>query len=471
MGRVSRRGFLSTAGAGAAAAGPGRATGKSAAVRVVEDVPVVDEADICVLGGSSTGVFAAVRAARLGARVALVEKQSHFGGVAAVTCTWHSLHDARHERRIIAGLTGEIVGRMRKRGGVAEIRNNASKGFEFSPGELKLALDEMVLEAGVRPHLHTLFSAPVVEGGRLSAVVVDGKSGRGAIRARYFIDATGDGDLCSRLGLAEYSYPAPLPPTTCAFLANWQSLKGVNLGAEIREHGREFNLDEGFVWGSVIPGTDVYMLAGTRVNKVNCAVARDLTAAEIEGRRQVKAILDLLRRYHPERKVALHDFPATIGIRDTRHIRCGYQLKGEDVLGGRRFEDGIANGSYRVDIHHQEKPGITLKYLDGTQTYNRPGYPPESGRWRPETPDNPTFYQVPLRSLIPGGHANLILAGRMLDADITAFSAVRVMVNTNQMGEAAGVAAYLALDGDAGIGAVKPGRVRDTMARGGSLIL
>ena len=311
----------------------------------------------------------------------------------------------------------------------------------------------------------------MVERGKLTAVVVDGKSGRGAIRAKYFVDATGDGDLCARLGLDQYSYPAPLPPTTAAFLANWREMQGLDLGAEIRKHGREFNLEEGFVWGSLMPGTDVYMLAGTRVNKVNCADARDLTRAEIEGRRQVRAILDLLRRYHPERKLALHDFPATIGIRDTRHIRCRYQLTGEDVLSGRRFEDAIANGSYRVDIHHQDKPGITLKYLDGTQTYSRPGYPPERGRWRPETDGDPAFYQVPLRSLIPGRYGNLILAGRMLDADLTAFSAVRVMVNTNQMGEAAGVAAYLALDANSGIPEVPAARVRQTLARGGSIML
>jgi hypothetical protein len=440
-------------------------------VRISEDVPVIDEADICVLGGSCTGAFAAIRAARLGARVILVEKQGHFGGVATVVCTWHSLHDAEHRRQIIAGLTQEITERLKKRGGVNVIGGNASKGFEFSPGELKLALDEMILEAGVRPHLHTLFSAPVLEEGRLTGVIVDGKSGRGVIRAKQFIDATGDGDLCARLGLAQYSYEALLPPTVCAFLANWQAMRGVDLGAAIRQHGPEFNLEEGFVWGSLIPGTDVYMLAGTRVKKVNCAASGDLTRAEIEGRRQVKAILEILRRYHPERKVALHDFPATIGIRDTRHIRCQYQLKGDDVLSGRRFDDAIANGSYRVDIHHEDKPGITLMYLDGREAYSRPGYPAENKRWRPETESNPTFYQAPLRSLVPGRFGNLVLAGRMLDADKTAFSGVRVMVNTNQMGEAAGVAAYLALSASRPLAEVDAAAVRKLLARGGSIVL
>lgn len=455
----------------AAGYGAEKAPATRSSIRITEDVPIIEEADICVLGGSCTGAFAAIRAARLGAKVVLVEKQNHFGGMATVTCTWHSLHDTTHKRPIIAGLTQEILDKLAKRGGVSIIKDSPSKGFEFSPGELKVALDEMLLEAKVRPYLHTLFSSPVVQDGRLTAVVVDNKSGRGAIKAKFFIDATGDGDLCSRLGLPEYCYDALLPPTTCAFLANWQTMKGIDLGAETRKYGKEYQLEEGFIWGASMPGSDVYMLAGTRVNGVNCADARDRTAAEIEGRRQVKALVDIAKRDHPECKIVLHDFPSSIGIRDTRHIRCQYRLTGEDVLDGKRFEDAIANGSYRVDVHHQDKPGITLKYLNGVQEYCRPGYPTEKSRWREKTDTDPTFYQIPLRSLIPGRYDNLILAGRMLDADPVAFGAARVMVNTNQMGEAAGVAAYLAIADKTPIAQVKPQAVRKILAAGGAIII
>jgi len=124
-----------------------------------------------------------------------------------------------------------------------------------------------------------------------------------------------------------------------------------------------------------------------------------------------------------------------------------------------------------VDIHHQEKPGITLRYLDGTETYNVPGEKTVEKRWREETEHNPTFYQVPLRSLIPGKYENLVLAGRMLDADMEAFGAVRVQVNTNQMGEAAGVAAWLALDGNKSISEIKPEKVRELLSAGGSVII
>lgn len=440
-------------------------------IRISEDLPVVGEADICVLGGSPTGVFAAVRAARLGASVVLVEKMGHFGGVATITCTWHTLLDTEFNRTIIAGLTAEAIGKLDKVGALARLDRNSNLAFQFRPGELKLILDNMVVEAGIQPWLHTLFSAPVVTDGKLTGVVVDGKSGRGVIRAKCFIDATGDGDLASRLGLPEYRYEAVLPPTTCAFLDRWPLPAGVDLDQEVKVHGGEFGLEEGFAWGGVLPGTDVYMLAATRICGADCSKSADLTRAEIEGRRQVGAVMKVIRKYHPESRVVLQDFPASIGIRDTRHIRCAYQLTADDVLNGRRFTDAIANGSYRVDTHHQDRPGITFMYLNGRSVEVRAGHPSVEGRWRSETATNPTFYQVPLRSLVPVQYDNLILAGRMLDADKTAFSAVRVQVNTNQMGEAAGVAAYLSLDSGLPLEKLEAGKVRDALAKGGSVII
>lgn len=435
------------------------------------DIPIIDEADICVLGGSPTGVFAAVRAARLGAKVVIVEKNNHFGGVASITCTWHTLQNTEGTRQIIAGLTEETVDRLDARKAVKRIDHSPSKGFEFRPGDFKIVLDDLVQEANVSPWLHTAFCAPVVTDGALTAVAVENKSGRGAIAAGYFVDATGDADLCSRLGLPGYTYPAMLPPTMCAFIDRWPELAGVNLGSEIQQHGEEFGLKPDFVWGSLMPRSDVYMLAGTRVNGVDCADGRGLTHAELDGRRQVKGIMDLLAKYHPDKAAVLHDFPVSIGIRDTRHIESQYRITTDDILTGRPFPDAIANGSYRVDVHHQDKPGITLKYLNGVQDYCVPGTPSVTSRWREETDTNPTHYQVPLRSLIPGGHPNLMMAGRMIDADLEAFGAVRVQVNTNQMGEAAGVTSYLALDSGTSVQEVPSDDVRGVMARGGSIVL
>jgi hypothetical protein len=440
-------------------------------IHTAEDIPIVHETDICILGGSCTGVFAAVRAARLGARTTIIEKQGHFGGVATITCTWHNLFDTVYKRQIISGLTEEVITRLQKRRAVNMIYDDPNKGFEFRPGDLKIVLDDMIVEAKTKPFLHTLFTAPVVRDGKLIGVIIENKSGRGVILAKHFVDATGDGDLCARLGLEQYRYESLLPPTTCAFVDQWTKDLKVNLGEAVTKYGSNYGLEQGFIWGSILPETDICMLAGTRIRNVDCSNGTDLSNAEIEGRRQVKGIIDLLNDKHPELGIALHDFPSSIGIRDTRHIRCLYQLTEDDVLNGRRFDDAIANGSYRVDTHHQDKPGITFKYLDGQMRYVRPGVPDEKGWWREKTDINPTFYQVPFRSLIPGSYPNLILAGRMLDADKTAFSAVRVMVNTNQMGEAAGTAAYLALSANQPITSIDARNVRSTLEKGGSIII
>ncbi|MFW6303138.1 MAG: FAD-dependent oxidoreductase [Candidatus Sumerlaeota bacterium] len=95
----------------------------------------------------------------------------------------------------------------------------------------------------------------------------------------------------------------------------------------------------------------------------------------------------------------------------------------------------------------------------------------ESTRWREERETDPTFYQVPFRSLVPGTFDNLLLAGRMLDADMIAFSGVRVMVNTNQMGEAAGVAAATVVDSNRAVAELDVSQLRGKLADGGSIVI
>jgi hypothetical protein len=442
------------------------------------DLPVIHEADVCVLGGSCTGLFAAIRAARLGARVVIVEKDNCFGGVAttAMVNVWHSLHDTEGKKQIIAGLTEETMNRLDRRGAVKRHElTNPSRGFTFNSEELKIELDELAREAGIKIYLHTQFAAPapIIEDNRLAAVFVENKSGRGAIRARMFIDATGDADLAARLGCETYFANHLQPATACARFSGWSTLGETahRVGDLIRQHGPAHNLPPTFSWGNYVPNSDVYMLAATRIHGINPANADDLTHGEIEGRRQVRAIMDILRAHAPDSRLSLEALPSRLGLRESRHIRSPYQLTGDDVLSGRAFDDTIAQGSYRVDVHHQDKPGITLRYLDGREEYHRPGFPSESSRWRPVTATNPTYYQIPYRTLLPlAGPDNVIVAGRMLDVDPTAHAAVRVMVNMNQTGEAAGVAAVLALETNRALRDLDVSTLRAKLIAGGSAL-
>jgi hypothetical protein len=331
------------------------------------------------------------------------------------------------------------------------------------------------VENRVKPFLHSFYAAPVTAEGRLQAVIIENKNGRQAIRARQFVDATGDADLALHLGLPSRPTDPLQPPTTCAKIYGLEALDDFDWQCAVREHGPEFGLDPDWGWGGPIPGMpDVQMRADTHVFNADLSDAEQLTRAEIEGRRQVRAIMDVIRHYGPPHaSIALADLASTIGVRETRRIVARYRLTGDDVLFGRRSDDAIANGSYRVDIHHSDGPGITWRYLDGTEkTIPERGLPAETGRWRDRLPEgDPTFYQIPFRCLVQERAPNLVLAGRMLDADRIAFSAVRVMVNMNQTGEAAGVACALAVQKNCAVGEVDPHQLRQTLAEGGSAIV
>lgn len=439
-----------------------------------KQTPVFAKADICVLGGGCTGVFAAIRAARLGAKVIIVEKQNSFGGVAtsAMVNIWHSVYNTTFDKQIIAGLTQETVERLKRREAVRTVKKNYSSGFVLNTEELKIELDEMVKEENVEPFLHTFYVAPYTDQNMLKGVIVENKSGRGAILASMFIDATGDGDLCHDLKIPYKESEHKQPPTTNAKINGWSSIDRVDISELFLKHGKEFGFPEGSQWGEYIPGAkDLYMLAGTRVYDANCVDGRSLTNSEIEGRRQVRAYMDLIRKYCPNQSISLASLPSNIGIRETRHVQCQYQLNENDVLYGKQFDDAIANGSYRIDIHHSDKPGITYRYLNGEEVYTRPGYPAEISHWRGPLKKDPTYYQIPYRSLVPDKYHNVLVAGRMLDVDNNAYAGVRVMVNMNQVGEAAGVAAYLSLHSNRAVQNVEIPKLRKILAQGGSIII
>ncbi len=439
------------------------------------EIPVVEEVDLVVVGGSCTGVFAAVRAARLGVSVAIVEKHNCFGGVATAgnVNVWHSLHDTIGKRPIIGGLTQEVLDRLSARDAVLT-SSDPSSAYRINTEELKIELDDLVVGHGVVPYLHSFYAGPVVEDDKLAAVVIQNKNGRGALRAQQFIDATGDADLALDLQLPSFEPETLQPPTTCAKVMGFDSLGDFNWQQAVRKHGAEFGLDPDWGWGGAIPGlSGIQMRADTHVFDCDTSDGNQLSRAEIEGRRQVRAIMDLIRKYGPtDAKIALVDLAAVIGARETKRIAAVYRLTGDDVLNGRRFEDAIANGSYRVDIHHADGPGITFRYLDGTEEIiPERGAEPQRKRWRDPMDADPTFYQIPWRCQLQDRVPNLALAGRMLDADKVAFSAVRVMVNMNQTGEAAGVACALAAKKGLPIQSVDPTAIRRGLAEGGSIVI
>ena len=383
-------------------------------------VPVVQECDVCVLGGSCTGVFAAVRAAQSGAKVAIIEKQNAFGGMATAGLVnkWHKLYDNARKERIIAGLTLDVIEKLDKIGAV--YMHAEGKGdFDLNTEELKIELDRLVLENGITPYLHTHYVAAEIQDDTVNAVFIENKNGRQAIRAKVFVDATGDGDLAAAAGLPFEIRDGLQPPTTCADISGLPK----DIRKLIDTHREEFGLAPDHGWGAGVPGSGgAMMCAFTHAFGTLASDATQLTAAEIEGRRQIRAYMNIARKYGgANNPPCLHDLASSIGLRETRSFTANYRLTEQDLIEGRRFEDAIANGTYPIDVHD-----------------------PKTGQFKFKQPKG-NFYQIPLSIMVNDKTPNLVMAGRMICSDRSAFGGIRVMVNLNQTGEAAGVTAALAV--------------------------
>lgn len=428
--------------------------------------------DLAVVGGGCTGTFAAIRAARLGLKVAIIEKSSCFGGVAtnSLVGVWHTLLDMDYKEQIIGGLTDEVEQVLLKNGN-ARLENTRSVGICFDPNAMKVVLDDFVVKSNIKVFFCTFYNSLVMGNGKIDKIVVGNKDGIGTISAKFFIDATGDGDLCRDAGLESYVADAIQPPSPTAFLSG--SIKN-DIGKLIVEHGAEFGLDDDWGWDARVPGfDDVTFRADFHIFGRMCNNTEDLTAAEIEGRKKIYALDALLKKYD-DPKLGVLALCSQIGVRETVHYKTIFTANEHDLLMGKSYDDTVMKGTYRVDIHHQHDNGITFKYLNGvTETFYGKSNRLVLGDWRKDegiTTPYALYYQIPFEILVQDKVSNLIPVGRMLNADDGAFGALRVMVNLNQLGEAAGVAAYLALDENKAVTDICGKKVQEFLRKGGSLV-
>jgi hypothetical protein len=407
------------------------------------NIPIVETCDVCVIGGSCTGVFAAVRAADMGAKVVLIERQNAFGGVASSSLVnvWHPLESRSGDQQVIGGLTRVVVDRLKAIGALGY----RPDGMTLNTQELKIELDRLVLDAGVCCYLHTSYCEPIMgDANRIAGVVIHNKNGFQVIQAKTFVDASGDGDLAKDVGVPFQVREGFQPPTTCAAVEGMPR----KISDLVRAHRTEFGLQEDHGWSSDIPGTEARMYALTHVFGALASDARQLTEAEIEGRRHVRAIMDIARKYGGGQNTPyLATLPSYIGIRETRAFTANYVLTQDDILTCKRFPDAIANGTYHVDVHD-----------------------PDTGEFKFMEPEG-EYYQIPLSTLVSDHTPNLILAGLTLSSDRGAYGAVRVMVNLNQTGEAAGVAAALAVESNVEMNNVQSGNVREHLGRLGAVVI
>lgn len=401
-------------------------------------IPITATPDVLVCGGGLAGIGAAVAAARTGAHTMLVERNGFAGGffTAIIGSAFDGFVDERTGTPVVGGLVFEMLERMGVIG-VGQgphLRYNVNGDFSFvemhperviprcDPERFKRAADAILVEAGVIVLYHTQVADVITTQGYIETVIVSNKAGLVAIKPKVVIDCTGDGDVAAWAG-APYEKAETLQPMSLhfriAYLEPSFALRRRCAAVLMAAHERgELGMYAG-PYPATFSGRDVYFNA-TRTPGDNTDPA-DWTRAEMQGRRDAWTMFELWQKELPEFADAYFMTSGPVaGARESRRIVGDYILTGEDVREGRRHNDVVVLGAWRLDRHPPDKPGY----------HDIPWTPP---------------YDIPYRTLLPQKVENLLVAGRCHSATSEALASSRVTATAMGMGQAAGLAAALAV--------------------------
>jgi len=414
--------------------------------------------DVAVCGGGMAGVAAAVAARRMGLETVLIERWPFLGGLGTAAYVT-GLHTSDREKQVIFGITQEIIERADRYGAVWHIEGFPKEthlACWYDAEWMKIVLDELAREVGFAVLLYT----PVVdvrraEGG-IEAVIVGTPKGLRAIRARVFVDATGDADLAAWAGC----------PT-----ATGRERDGRVQGMTLMYHLT--GLDHEALWAMThdevadvqrrmaeardrgeLPSFGALGLRAYGRKEFNpnmCPVTADpldplsLSEATMRGRLNVARFIRWWRRHVAQLRTCDLGAINAVGVRESRRIQGEYVFSREDVYGLRKFPDAIGHGFWMVDIHDPEGSGAT--------TWS------DRANWLPagET------YHIPYRVMLPEGADNLFVVGRCASTTHEGLAALRIQSHCMVMGQAAGTAAALALDAGCSIREVPMARLQATL--------
>ncbi len=400
------------------------------------------DVDVLVVGGGAAGVAAAVAAARCGKRVLICEAGGCFGGVgtSGLVPSFAPFTDGDD---IIVGGIG------------LEIRKNISKNYPLSTywtpievEELKREYDKIVTESGVKILFFTNMCDAVTDGnGKVEYVVFTSKTGTFAVKAKMFIDCTGDGELSAFAG-ADFECGDEngdvMPPTLCSVWIGIDTKKyaGKNAGTgseNLEKAIRDgvFTYPDRHLSGLFNKTGELDGVGGGNLGHIfgnNPLSNESLTEAMIVGRKQMLEYQRYYREYIKGCKnIKLIATGSILGVRESRRIVCDYMLNVNDFMSRAVFEDDIARYNYPVDIH----------VMDTSEE--------EYKRFREEYEKNMKYkhgeaYGIPYRSLVVKGFSNLLVAGRCIGTDRSMEATVRVMPACFMTGQAAGTAAAMATE-------------------------
>jgi len=385
-------------------------------------------AQVIVSGGGPAGLAASVAASRQGVETLLIERYGFLGGMATAGLVnpfmpWHV-----NGSPLVAGIFEEMQRRMKAMHGFGGEREPAA----IDPEVFKVVADEICRDAQVRVRLHTLATGVTREGSAIASIRTESKSGTEDWTADVYVDCTGDADLAFRAGVPcdhgrdedQLAQPMTLNFRMAGVdIEHMPSRQEINrLFDQGKAEGRLHQPRENVLFFyTTRPG--VVHFNTTRVTGLSGADADDLTAAEIEARRQAHELAHfLVARVPGFERAYLEQSGAQIGVRESRRIRGDYALTGDDVVNARKFPDAIARSNYPIDIHNPAGSGTVIEEVPAGD-----------------------YYEIPYRCLLPVGMDNLLVAGRCASATHEGQSSLRVMPQCFAMGQAAGVAAAMAV--------------------------
>lgn len=399
-------------------------------------VPVIAETDVLVCGGGPAGIGAAITAARQGVGTMLVEASECLGGIATAGMMSH--WGGRSSSRVMR----EIFGRARKKGTLfGWIEENDSGINAIAHDVQKIVLEEMALEAGVKLLYGTFVCGADVKDGRMQGVLVENKSGRGFIRAKAVVDATGDGDVAFHAGVPfclgretdHRMQPATLmfklggvDYPRAVFPGSFESLVPTEKG-ELQALGKKLlPFPAGHVLLYRQPTDGTVCVNMTNAVGADGTDAESVTRALIECRSQIAPIVRFLQEYVPGYEHCwLMSSASLLGIRETRHFEGLERLREDDVLTARYYENWVVRHAFfNFDVHN-----LTGSGLDKTGIQKE---------WK----QNGT-YTIPYGCLLPKKVEGLLLSGRNISGSHLAHSNFRIMSVCIALGEAAGAAAAL----------------------------
>lgn len=435
-----------------------------------------DAYDVLVVGGGPAGIGAAIAAARLVDRVALVERHDVLGGMgtAALVNNFCPAH-LDGERLIIGGIFSEIRNQLIERKAIFATVDFEYAMEPYNPGVFAKLTGEMVTNSGVDIFYQSQFGG--VESDEQGNHSLHLKDGRKLIY-KTLVDSTGDAIVANAAGVP-YTFgrikdQAVMPLTFCYKLGPididqleekmpfavrrhaltdqpFVCLSGAHQEVALAQSKGELSIPRDHVSSIMnIPGEPLNATVNFgRVFVEDPTDPEQIKGAEEIGGKQIEEGIQFFRKYLPGfKEVEILERARQIGVRESRQIKGLYTLTGEDVLGCRQFTDVIAQCCYAIDVHSPESTTTQLVEL-------------ERG----------THYDIPLRCLIPAeGPANLIVAGRSISATHEAMSSFRVSPSAMAIGEAAGVTAALAARGNKAIRDVSYSEVGQVLLESGAIL-